>query len=74
MQLLDHTGEIFSKATGARRGGSRFGGDEIQVFIIGDLVEVVPILQQLPAKVLGHLLQGDKAGLCGMDTQPRSVG
>lgn len=65
MQLLDHTGEIFSKTTGARRGGSRFWGDEIQVFIIGDLVEVVPVLQQLPAHVLGHLLQGTKQSSAG---------
>lgn len=57
-RLLDHAGEIFSKTTGARRGGDGFWGDEIQIFIIGDLVKVVPILQQLPAQVLVHLLGG----------------
>lgn len=55
-RLLDHAGEIFSETTGARRGGDGFWGYEIQIFIVGDLVEVVPVLQQLPAQVLVHLL------------------
>lgn len=67
MQLLDHTGEIFSETAGAGGGGSGFGGDEIQVLIIGHLVQVVPVLQELPAQVLAHLLQGTE-GLCGTDT------
>ena len=59
-RLLNHAGEIFSETTGARRGGNGFRGDEIQIFVIGDLVEVVPILQQLPAQVLVHLLGGEQ--------------
>lgn len=65
MPLLDHAGEILSETTGARRGGSGFWGDEIQVFIIGDLVKMVPVLQQLPAQVLVHLLRGTKWGSAG---------
>jgi len=65
-RLLDHAGEIFSEATGARRGGEGFRGDEVQVFVVGDLVKVVPVLQQLPAQVLVHLLGwvgvGNKGG------------
>lgn len=57
-RLLDHAGEIFSETTGARRGGDGFWEDEIQIFVIRDLVKVVPILQQLPAQVLVHLLGG----------------
>lgn len=64
-RLLDHAGEIFSKTTEARRGGDRFRGDEIQIFIVGDLIEVVPVLQQLPAQVLVHLLGGNKGGGVG---------
>lgn len=58
-RLLDHAGEIFSETTGARRGGDGFWGDEIQIFVIGNLIKVVPILQQLPAQVLVHLLRGE---------------
>lgn len=73
MPLLDHAGEILSETTGARRGGSGFWGDEIQVFIIGDLVKMVPVLQQLPAQVLVHLLRdGHTATLCGV-TLPAPV-
>lgn len=61
-RLLDHAGEISSK-TGARRGGDGFWGDEIQIFVIGNLIKVVPILQQLPAQVLVHLLRGEQRRL-----------
>lgn len=61
--LLDHTGERIPKAARARGGGG-FGGDEVQVLIIWDLIQVVPILQELPAQVLVHLLEGrEKMGL-----------
>lgn len=59
-RLLDHAREIFSETTGARRGGDGFRGDEIQIFVIRDLIEVVPVLQQLPAQVLVHLLWGEQ--------------
>lgn len=58
--LLEGTGGSIPKtapAAGACGGSHRLGGNEVQVLIIWNLIQVVPILEQLPAHILVHLLR-----------------
>uniref|UniRef100_W5LU89 Si:dkey-201c13.2 n=1 Tax=Astyanax mexicanus TaxID=7994 RepID=W5LU89_ASTMX len=50
--LLDLTGGR-RRGLAAHAGGvDRFGGDEVQVFVVGDFVQPVAVFQQLDVQVL----------------------
>lgn len=57
--LLENTGGIpkTAPAAGARGGGHRLGWNEVQILIIWNLIQVIPILEQLAAHILVHLLR-----------------
>lgn len=57
--LLESTGGIpkTAPAAGARGGGHRLGGNEVQILIIWNLIQMIPILEQLAAHILVHLLR-----------------
>lgn len=59
--LLQHAAEGVPEAPGAR-GSSGFWGNQVQVLVVGDLVQVVAVPQQLPAQLLVHLRGGNGAG------------
>lgn len=58
-RLLEGAGGVpgTAPAAGASRGGHGLRGDEVQVFVIRNLIQVVAILEQLPAHILVHLLR-----------------
>lgn len=65
--LLEVTGGRVPKtapAAGTRGGGRRLGGDEVQVLIIRNLIQVIPILEQLAAHILAHLLRAGERENC----------
>lgn len=66
--LLEGTGRIPKTAPAARARGrsNRLRRNEVQVLIIWNLIQVISILQQLPAHVLVHLLcRGIPGGVSG---------
>lgn len=64
---MEGTGRIPKTAPAARtRGSNRLRRNEVQVLIIWNLIQVISILQQLPAHVLVHLLcRGIPGGVSG---------
>lgn len=56
MVLLNLTGCGGSSLAAHAGGVDCFGGDQIQVLVIRDLIEPVPILQELDVQVLVDLL------------------
>lgn len=54
--LLDLTGCGRSSLAAHAGGVDRFRGDQIQVFVVGDLVQPVPVLKELNVQVLVDLL------------------
>lgn len=56
--LLDLTGGGGGGLAAHAGGVDRFGQDQVQVFVVRDLVQPVTILQQLDIQVLVDLLQG----------------
>lgn len=65
--LLENTGGIpkTAPAAGARGGGHRLGWNEVQILIIWNLIQVIPILEQLAAHILVHLCRGIPGGVSG---------
>lgn len=60
--LLEGAGRIPKTAPAARAcgRGNRLGGNEVQVLIVWNLIQVIAILQQLPTHILVHLLQEEE--------------
>lgn len=56
--LLEGTGRVpkAAPAAGACGGGHRLGGNEVQVLVVWNLIQVIAILKQLPIYILVHLL------------------
>ena len=62
MVLLDLTGCGGSGLAAHAGRVDCFGGDQIQVLVIWDLIEPVPVLQELDVQVLVDLLRRQKGG------------
>lgn len=62
MVLLDLTSCGGSSLAAHAGRVDRFGGDQIQVLVIRDLVKPVPVLKELDVQVLVDLLQRQKRG------------
>lgn len=60
MLLLDLTGCGGSGLAAHAGGVDRLGRDQIQVLVVGDLVESVTVFQELDVQVLVDLLRGPK--------------
>lgn len=71
--LLEGTGRIPKTAPAARTRGrsNRLRRNEVQVLIIWNLIQVISILQQLPAHVLVHLLKEEDSTMsCRLKAGP----
>lgn len=73
--LLEGTGRVpkAAPAAGACGGGHRLGGNEVQVLVVWNLIQVIAILKQLPIYILVHLLKGGKVGTVSPDAKQRQL-